>query len=112
MTSISNIGMATDLNVNSSTTRTIRMETMLTTMLSVANDLLKLRLFLVVARRYDECHHVGGCEVIGDHTLFRKGTSENGVAAKDVLTDFMKDYVVSGGHPEQVVNKWPWNKKA
>ena len=45
-------------------------------------------------------------------TLFRKGTSENGVAAKDVLTDFMKDYVVSGGHPEQVVNKWPWNKKA
>ena len=45
-------------------------------------------------------------------TLFRKVTSENGVAAKDVLTDFMKDYVVSGGHPEQVVNKWPWNKKA
>lgn len=45
-------------------------------------------------------------------TLFRKGTSENGVATKDVLTDFMKDYVVSGGHPEQVVNKWPWNKKA
>lgn len=45
-------------------------------------------------------------------TLFRKGTSKNGVAAKDVLTDFMKDYVVSGGHPEQVVNKWPWNKKA
>ncbi len=45
-------------------------------------------------------------------TLFRKGTFENGVAAKDVLTDFTKDYVVSGGHPEQVVNKWPWNKKA
>ena len=45
-------------------------------------------------------------------TLFWKGTSENGVAAKDVLTDFMKDNVVSGGHPEQVVNKWPWNKKA
>lgn len=42
---------------------------MLTTMLSVANDLLKLRLFLVVARRYDECHHVGGCEVIGDHIV-------------------------------------------
>lgn len=45
-------------------------------------------------------------------TLFRKVTSENGVSAKDVLIDFMKDYVVSGGHPEQVVNKWPWNKKA
>ena len=45
-------------------------------------------------------------------TLFRKVTSENGVSAKDVLIDFMKDYVVSGGHPEQVVNKLPWNKKA
>lgn len=44
--------------------------------------------------------------------LFRKVTSENGVSAKEVLIDFMKDYVVSGGHPEQVVNKWPWNKKA
>ena len=44
-------------------------------------------------------------------TLFRKVTSENGVSAKDVLINFMKDYVVSGGHPEQVVNKWPWNKK-
>ena len=44
-------------------------------------------------------------------TLFRKVASENGVSAKDVLVDFMKDYIVSGGHPEQVVNKWPWNKK-
>ncbi len=43
--------------------------------------------------------------------LFRKVTFDNGVSAKDVLVDFMKDYVVSGGHPEQVVNKWPWNKK-
>ena len=44
-------------------------------------------------------------------TLFRKVASENGVSAKDVLVDFMKDYIVSGGHPEQVVNKWPWNKQ-
>lgn len=43
--------------------------------------------------------------------LFRKVAVENGVTAKEVLVDFMKDYVVSGGHPEQVVNKWPWNKK-
>ena len=44
-------------------------------------------------------------------TLFRKVASDNGVSAKEVLVDFMKDYIVSGGHPEQVVNKWPWNKK-
>ncbi len=43
--------------------------------------------------------------------LFRKVASENGVSANDVLIDFMKDYVVSGGHPELVVNRWPWNKK-
>ncbi|MBO5496034.1 MAG: hypothetical protein J5967_01405 [Oscillospiraceae bacterium] len=36
-------------------------------------------------------------------TLFRKVAEENGVTAKDVLVDFMKDYIVSGGHPEQVV---------
>ena len=44
-------------------------------------------------------------------TLFRRVAEENGVTAKDVLVDFMRDYIVSGGHPEQVVNKWPWNKK-
>ena len=44
-------------------------------------------------------------------TLFRKVAEENGVTAKDVLVSFMKDYIVSGGHPEQVVNRWPWNKK-
>lgn len=44
-------------------------------------------------------------------TLFKKVASENGVTAQDVLVDFMKDYIVSGGHPEQVVNKWPWSKK-
>ena len=41
-----------------------------------------------------------------------KALPKMALRTKDVLTDFMKDYVVSGGHPEQVVNKWPWNKKA
>ncbi len=44
-------------------------------------------------------------------TLFRKVASENGVTAKEVLTDYMKDYIVSNGHPELVENIWPWNKK-
>ena len=43
--------------------------------------------------------------------LFDKVTLENGTTAKEVLNDFMKDYIVSNGHPEQVVNKWPWNKR-
>ena len=42
---------------------------------------------------------------------FKRAAQENGTTAKDILSDFMKDYVVSGGHPEQVVNKWPWNKQ-
>ena len=43
--------------------------------------------------------------------LFRKVAVDNGTTAKEVLLGFMKDYIVSGGHPEQVVNRWPWNKK-
>ena len=43
--------------------------------------------------------------------LFTKAAAENGYSAGEVLAGFMKDYIVSGGHPEQVVNKWPWNKK-
>ena len=43
--------------------------------------------------------------------LFRKAAEKNGHTAKDVLLSFMKDYAVSGGHPEQVVNCWPWNRK-
>ena len=42
---------------------------------------------------------------------FKQVAEENGFNAKEILDDFMKDYVVSGGHPELVVNKWPWNKK-
>ena len=36
--------------------------------------------------------------------------AQNGESAEAILTGFMKDYIVSGGHPEQVINKWPWNK--
>ena len=39
--------------------------------------------------------------------LFRKATAENGFTAKDVLENFMKDYIVSGCHPKKVVNNWP-----
>ena len=42
---------------------------------------------------------------------FEKVAFANGTTAKDVLNDFMKDYIVSNGHPEQVVNRWPWNKQ-
>ncbi len=42
---------------------------------------------------------------------FKRVAVENGFSAKEILEDFMKDYIVSGGHPEMVVNKWPWNKQ-
>ena len=42
---------------------------------------------------------------------FERVAFANGTTAKDVLNDFMKDYIVSNGHPEQVVNRWPWNKQ-
>ncbi len=42
---------------------------------------------------------------------FKKVAEENEASAKEVLTDFMKDYIVSSGHPERVVNKWPWNRQ-
>ncbi len=44
-------------------------------------------------------------------TLFKKVASENGYSSKEVLGGFMKDYIVSGGPPEQVVGGLPWNKK-
>ena len=43
-------------------------------------------------------------------TRFEEVAIENGTSATEVLTDFMKDYIVSNGHPEQVRNRWPWNK--
>ena len=42
---------------------------------------------------------------------FERIAFANETTAKDVLNDFMKDYIVSNGHPEQVVNRWPWNKQ-
>lgn len=50
---------------------------------------------------------------VGDEVaaLFRKVAMENGTTAEEVLADFIKDYVVSEGHPEQVVNIWPWSRK-
>ncbi len=41
---------------------------------------------------------------------FKRAAEENGNTAEDVLLGFIKDYVVSSGHPEQVVNGWPWSK--
>ena len=41
---------------------------------------------------------------------FREAAALQGETADEILSDFMKDYIVSGGHPEQVVNRWPWSK--
>ena len=42
---------------------------------------------------------------------FEHITKENNATPELVINDFIKDYVVSEGHPEEVVNRWPWNKK-
>lgn len=42
---------------------------------------------------------------------FRKATAEQGTSMQEVLSDFIKDYVVSSGHPELVNNRWPWNNR-
>ena len=42
---------------------------------------------------------------------FSEAAARNGESAAEILSDFMKDYIVSGGHPEAVVNRWPWNRK-
>jgi phosphomannomutase len=39
------------------------------------------------------------------------GTPGGTDKALSAIYDFMKDYIVSNGHPEQVVNRWPWNKQ-
>ena len=44
--------------------------------------------------------------------LFEKVCTENNISAKEVLEIFMKDYIVSGGHPEQVTGGMPWNRKS
>ena len=43
------------------------------------------------------------------HDKFREAAAQQGESADEILSDFMKDYIVSGGHPEQVVNRWPWS---
>ena len=43
--------------------------------------------------------------------LFTRAANKNGYTAKEVLLGFMKDYAVSGGHPEQVANGRPWSRK-
>ncbi len=42
---------------------------------------------------------------------FKQAAAQNGETADDILSDFMKDYIVSSGHPELVANRWPWNNK-
>ena len=41
---------------------------------------------------------------------FSKVAVENNTSAEEVLSSFIKDYIVSGGHPETVIGKWPWNR--
>ena len=53
-------------------------------------------------------------EILNDRELmelFERTAKENGTTCQKVLSDFIKDYVVSGGHPETVVGKWPWSRK-
>lgn len=51
--------------------------------------------------------------LVGDDLLesFSRIAVSNNTTPEDVISDFIKDYIVSGGHPENVVNRWPWNKK-
>lgn len=42
---------------------------------------------------------------------FERIAQKNKTTAEVVIADFIKDYIVSNGHPEEVVNKYPWNKK-
>lgn len=41
---------------------------------------------------------------------FASITNKHHTTPNEVLREFVMDYIVSDGHPEQVVNKWPWNK--
>lgn len=47
--------------------------------------------------------------ILGDYELiskFERVSHENGLSAETVLRNFIKDYIVSGGHPETVNNLW------
>ena len=54
-----------------------------------------------------DCKTFNDEELLG---LFRKVAEENGSTAEEVLSSFIKDYIVSDGHPETVINGWPWNR--
>ncbi len=43
-------------------------------------------------------------------TRFAVICEANGTSPEEVLSAFIKDYIVSGGHPETVIGKWPWNR--
>ena len=43
---------------------------------------------------------------------FEQVCADNGVTAKFVLGAFVRDYIVSGGHPEHVTGGMPWNRKS
>ena len=45
------------------------------------------------------------CKVLHDEelmALFQEVAERNGTTAEAVLSSFIRDYIVSGGHPEQV----------
>ena len=48
----------------------------------------------------------------GNEHAARFGTvcASNGTSPEEVLSAFIKDYIVSGGHPETVIGRWPWNR--
>ena len=41
---------------------------------------------------------------------FAEIAAKNKTTPKEILSDFMRDYIVSDGHPEQVTGKWAWNQ--
>ncbi len=44
-------------------------------------------------------------------TRFGAVCAANGTSPEEVLASFIKDYIVSNGHPEPVVGGRPWNKQ-
>ncbi len=46
------------------------------------------------------------------YARFAEVAAENNADPQEILMSFIKDYIVSGGHAETVVNRWPWNKKS
>ena len=52
---------------------------------------------------------IGLSAILADYELtsrFERVSHENGLSAETVLRNFIKDYIVSGGHPEAVNNLW------